>query len=65
MTAAELRAWRQRMGLTGDQAADLLGRSHSWLRHVETGPQDRQINRAVAKLAEMIERERSGSTDTA
>jgi DNA-binding transcriptional regulator YiaG len=54
-TGADVRAWRQRLGLTQAQAAEALGVSDRAIRAWERG--DYEPGKPVARLMEAIERE--------
>ena len=58
MTAAELRAWRQRLNLSRAQAAEALGLKPKSYSGLEEG---RAITSTVALLTEYVERDRAAS----
>jgi DNA-binding XRE family transcriptional regulator len=53
MTAGELKAWRQRLDLSQDRAAELLGLSRRGFQNLETGL--RPIQRYIALACAAVE----------
>ena len=62
MTPAEMRAWRQRLGITRVQAAEALGMSCAWICSAEIGR--RQIGRVVCLACWAIERQRAEQAES-
>jgi transcriptional regulator with XRE-family HTH domain len=56
MTPEEFRAWRERMKLTPQEAADALGQTPRSVAYFEAG--GRKVSKTVEKLCECLEKRR-------